>query len=233
MTEDTGQGRAPWRITDALIVVFAGLLGSWVATVAVAPDFAEDGFTVLQLFGVVLVAQDVMIFGTVWVLSAKLAEPRRLLRLRPTPQDYPGVLIGLAFSLAVVAGYWLAIRLGLDIERQEVVGAAEQAENGAEWLAVAVSVVLLGPLAEEIAFRGVLLKALQERFSDTAAVYVSAVVFGAIHLLGDAGALYAVPASVLLGIVLARLTIATDRLGMAILTHAGFNLFSVLVIALT
>ncbi len=228
MSEET-TAAAPWRVSDAVITVVVGLAFASVVFVIVTPSEPDTGFTALQYFGVILVAQHVGVFGTVWYMSRRSSQPREPLGLRATAKDALGVLVGLVLAVTVAVGYWLVLELWPEAKQtQEVAQEAERAIAAGEWPVVVFTVVLLGPVAEEIVFRGVLLKALQNRHSERVAVWVSAGAFGAFHLL-DTNAVFAVPALVLLGYVLARQTVGAQRLGMAIATHAGFNLFSVLV----
>ncbi len=111
--------------------------------------------------------------------------------------------------------------LGIEGPPQEV-GRLAQDARGLTVAFAFVSVVILAPLAEELLFRGLLLRALQRR-GDVAAVAISSAVFAALHLL-DPGAAVVVPQLFVVGVVLAALAVRSDRLGMAITTHAGFNL---------
>lgn len=102
---------------------------------------------------------------------------------------------------------------------------AEQAPDRAGMLALSALVVIGAPLVEEIFFRGVLLGALK-RFGWAIAALVSAVTFSFVHF----GQLLAVPAFVVLGVVLALLTLGRRRLGPAIVTHATFNAITMAVL---
>jgi hypothetical protein len=99
-------------------------------------------------------------------------------------------------------------------------------------VAVVITAVVLAPLAEELVFRGVLLRALAHRLPRWAAVLVSAGAFAVGHLL-DPNAGLAVPALFVAGLVLARQVLKSGRLGGAIAMHAGFNLLSVLLLFFT
>jgi membrane protease YdiL (CAAX protease family) len=238
MNEGIGPDQVPWRLTDTLIVVFVGLLtwtlASSLLVYAAGPFEEGEGFTTLQVFGIILPALHLGILGTVCVLSRGLRQRREPLGVEATPADVSGVLVGLVAAAVAIAVYWLLLDVLLKVERpaQEVVEYAERAVSAGEWPFVVFSVVLLGPLAEETLFRGVLLKALQERYSDKAAAWLSAGAFTMFHLL-DVNAVLAVPAFMLLGYLLARQATKTGRLGLPIFTHAGFNLFGVLMMVLT
>jgi membrane protease YdiL (CAAX protease family) len=90
------------------------------------------------------------------------------------------------------------------------------------------------PVVEELFFRGLVLRSLQRRFPDTAAVPLSAVVFGLAHLqaLSAAGLLVVVTSLTALGVVLALLAVRSGRLGPAMWAHATFNAFTVVVLLL-
>jgi membrane protease YdiL (CAAX protease family) len=94
---------------------------------------------------------------------------------------------------------------------------------------LALTIVLLAPLTEELLFRGALLRSLLRRVTPTAAVLVSAVVFGLVHALGDPsiGTMIALPAIILLGVVSGYQAARTGNLTRSILLHVGFNLLSV------
>ena len=102
---------------------------------------------------------------------------------------------------------------------------AEQAPNRAGLLALSALVVIGAPLVEEIFFRGVVMGALK-RLGLAVAVLVSAVAFAFVHF----GQLLAMPAFVVLGVVLGLLTLGRRRLGPAIVTHATFNAITMAVL---
>ena len=89
--------------------------------------------------------------------------------------------------------------------------------------------MLLAPLTEELLFRGALLRSLLRKVTPEVAVFVSAVVFGLVHVLGDpsVGTLIALPAIVLLGVVSGYQAVKTGDLARSILLHVGFNALSV------
>jgi membrane protease YdiL (CAAX protease family) len=89
--------------------------------------------------------------------------------------------------------------------------------------------VLLAPLTEELLFRGTLLRSLLRKVEPAAAVLVSAVVFGLVHVLGDPsiGTVIALPAIILLGVVSGWQATNTGNLSRSILLHIGFNALSV------
>ena len=93
---------------------------------------------------------------------------------------------------------------------------------------LALTIVLLAPLTEELLFRGALLRSLLRKVSPTVAV-LTAVVFGLVHALGDpsVGTVIALPAIILLGIVSGYQAARPATCRRSILLHVGFNALSV------
>lgn len=80
------------------------------------------------------------------------------------------------------------------------------------------------PFAEELVFRGVLLDACRQRLGSTAAVIISAVAFGLVHVEPSI-----IVATSLLGVVLGWLRLRTDSLWPPIALHAANNGFALVV----
>jgi membrane protease YdiL (CAAX protease family) len=89
---------------------------------------------------------------------------------------------------------------------------------------LALLVVCVAPVVEELVFRGVLLSGLASRMRIGWAIVVSAVIFGLVHLPDFKFAWYPVPALILLGLVLAWLRVRTRSLWPSITLHATNNL---------
>ena len=215
-----------WRISDAVWALLAGLAVAIIATVAVGRDPS-----VVDLFGIIVPAQDIPTIAVIWVMASGSLMRRRTLAARLGPGDGWGVVIGAILQIVLSVATFVVVDLLLDrpLPSQELVEAAGGALSAAERLAVVIGAVVLAPITEELVFRGALLRALRRRYSDGAAVVSSAAVFALIHLL-DPNAAVAVPALFVLGIVVARQVVKTGRLGRALLTHLGFNLVTVLVL---
>lgn len=94
-------------------------------------------------------------------------------------------------------------------------------------IALAVLATTLGPLAEELLFRGVLLSALLRRFRVGWSMAISALVFALAHLPGLQFAWYALPDLMLLALALAALRLASRSLWPAVLAHGVNNLLAV------
>jgi len=106
-------------------------------------------------------------------------------------------------------------------------------------IALALSAAVAAPVVEELTYRGVLLRSLRRRMGVRATILVSSITFAALHIFSvdltdpqwllQFGLL--IPQLFLVAVPLAWLTLKHDRLGPAIFTHAGFNLWLVIFIA--
>ena len=101
------------------------------------------------------------------------------------------------------------------------------------WVLIAV----LTPIAEELFFRGLMLRAIGRRWNLTIAVVVSSLVFGAFHFEAGSGiphALFIVAVTASYGAVFAVLVVrAEGRLGPSIVAHSCVNTIGVLSLFLT
>jgi membrane protease YdiL (CAAX protease family) len=90
-------------------------------------------------------------------------------------------------------------------------------------------VVCVGPLVEELLFRGVLLSALMKRWHVGWAVAGSSLLFALIHLPGLQYQWYALPNLILLALLLAGLRLRSGSIWPAVLAHGANNLLAVAV----
>jgi membrane protease YdiL (CAAX protease family) len=88
----------------------------------------------------------------------------------------------------------------------------------APFAAVFGTIALLGPVFEEVFFRGFLLPVMRRRVSPAAAILISGALFGAVHLQA-----MAFPLLALLGSLLGLAFLATCDVRAAILVHACWN----------
>lgn len=126
-----------------------------------------------------------------------------------------GLLAGLAIGLGLFAGV-VAVLWALGIAHIE-------ATPGSDLLSP-VNMAVLSGIGEELIFRGVVYRILEEMFGSLAALIVSAAFFGAVHLANPgatltSGAAVAVEAGLLLGVSYA----AVRNLWLPMGLHAGWN----------
>jgi hypothetical protein len=154
--------------------------------------------------------------------------------------DLLGIVIGIGGQYLIDGGYSLYQHLfhhtfnNFNAPSQKLTGAS----HGTGFVVIAIATVLLAPAAEELFFRGLLLKSLVRLFTPlqaagraraagvVLAVLADGLLFGAAHgewvqFAGLAG----------FGIVLAAVSYRTGRLGMNMVAHATFNLMAIVSIA--
>ncbi|MBQ4854147.1 CPBP family intramembrane metalloprotease [Rhodanobacter sp. B2A1Ga4] len=94
-------------------------------------------------------------------------------------------------------------------------------------LPLVLVVVCVGPLVEELLFRGVLLSALMKRVHVGWAVAGSSLLFALVHLPGLQYQWYALPNLILLALLLAGLRLRSGSIWPAVLAHGVNNLLAV------
>lgn len=131
----------------------------------------------------------------------------------------------MSLQLVAVAAFSLIQREVPSFSPEKAMGVIERQFSSFS-LSLRLALILVGgvvgPVAEELLFRGVLLYGLQpsrRRWGGALAVAGSALVFAAVHLN-----VWAFAAFLVLGILLAWLTLRTGTISYAIGTHIGFNL---------
>lgn len=92
---------------------------------------------------------------------------------------------------------------------------------------LALLVVTLGPLVEELLFRGVLLSAVARHAGNAWAVVLTAALFACVHLPDLSFLWYALPNLALLGLVLGWLRVQSGSIWPAVLAHGMNNLLAV------
>ena len=219
------QGR--WTIPDLVWVAFAGLLGSLVG-LGVSPGSEVLG---------ALAGQFLFTAGALALVGRVRQRHFRRLGFEVEGRDATMVFLGMGLQVALAVVFFPVARLvGLETDPQALTGEVAAIGGLYRRMAVFLLIGLIGPVLEELMFRGILIDALAARFEKPGVVFWSAAAFAAFHLTGISSvqpfesAAVLVPQLLLFGAVLAHLRISRGRLGPAIFTHAGFNLLSLLVL---
>jgi uncharacterized protein len=231
--------RIRWGIGDAIVAFVVGLVVSLIAAAFVIdPDHPNDPTTLIVL----IAAQNFAIIG--WLAMVARRKGTGSLRrdfgltLRPARgawfDDIPWFFAGIGLQIAALIPIGLLNALYGHTAKQDVVKTADAA-LGWQIPVIALAIVVLAPVTEELLFRGALLRSLLRKISPDAAVFVSAVVFGLVHVLGDpsVGSLVALPAIILLGVVSGWQATKTGNLSRSILLHMGFNALSAVLLFTT
>lgn len=169
--------------------------------------------------------------GVVWLAATRKGSGSVVedFGLRARAADVPvGVAAGLVSQFALVPLVYLPLRF-LDPHRARQLSQPAKklfdGVHGPQLALLALLVVVGAPVAEELFFRGLLLRSLRKRFGPGPAIAISAALFGLAHF----EPLQTV-ALAAFGAVLGWLAERTGRLGPGMVAHAVFNLATVLVL---
>lgn len=216
-----------WTIPDLAIVALAGFVGS-----VAAVGLSREGDVAL-----VLAVQLVFTLSALYAVGR--TRRRDFQRLAFVVEARDGLMLVVGAGLQVLLALVfvpLAVLVELEAEPQSLVSEITQASATWQRMALFLLVGLLGPILEEVMFRGMLIDALAARFKTKGVVVGSSAAFAMFHVTGVSTAqplesmVVLVPQLFLFGAVLAYLRIARKRLGPAIFAHAGFNLLSLSVL---
>ena len=223
--------RVAWGLPD---VVVAWIVGTVASIVAVAP-FLDPKVPQSRQVGALLVALLAQSAGTaatlVWIarrkgLGSLAADFGLRLRVRDWWWITLGVGVAIGASLMVAPITEVA---HLHKSTQDVVRVFKHAQ-GLELPFFALGVAVVAPIVEELLFRGALLRSLMRRTNPTVAVFTSALIFALIHVVGDTGTAYYVPAFLMLGLISGWRAVTTRNLSQSIYLHIGFNLLATILI---
>jgi membrane protease YdiL (CAAX protease family) len=196
---------------------YIGILGLLTATGSDADAEVTVGVLVVSSLVGWLFSVGVPVVATTTKGNGPVAD----LGLRFEARDLLYFPLGVAIqAVAVPLLYWPILRV-LDQTTDDVSSEARELVDSASGPGILVLVLIVAvgaPIAEELFYRGLVLRSVEKRWTTTVAVVTSTVLFGVVHLQG-----LQLPALLLIGAVLAVLTVRTDRLGPAILCHSGFN----------
>ena len=219
-----------WGLGDVAWVWLAGFVLNVLAVSVVdgvrsiGPDHRADGLDL----AVGLFAQGLAMLAAATLIARR--KGRGSLRadfgLTVRVADWPWLAAGVLLQVGSFALVWVLEQAG-SLPRQEaarVVGAS----GGFELVVAAIGVAVLAPVAEELLFRGVFLRALLRRATPGVSVAGSAVLFAAVHPLLDPATLPLVVPLLALGVLSGVRAVRTGDLSQSILVHAGFNLLGVI-----
>jgi membrane protease YdiL (CAAX protease family) len=151
-----------------------------------------------------------------YLILVKLIERRALVELAPRtllPQGLLGMLVGLVLFSAVVAALWLAGSYHVEAIRAD-----------APWLGALLVVGLGAGIGEEIMFRGVLFRIVEEGLGTWWALAISALLFGAVHIANPGATLWSSAAiAIEAGLLLGLLYHVTRSLPTCMGVHAAWN----------
>lgn len=138
--------------------------------------------------------------------------------------DWPWLAAGILLAVVANGGVRVIEWVAGTEQTQEVADALVRSGTAGKVFG-ALAVVIAAPLAEELLFRGLLLRALLRRFGAVLAVLGSGAVFALVHLLDPATITLLAPLA-LVGVVSGIRAVRSGELSQSILLHSGFNLLS-------
>jgi membrane protease YdiL (CAAX protease family) len=222
-------GRPPWPAWYAPVGLLGSLAAVVVASFPLLPVLlvlgVSDTLAGISLL-VLLLVQDSLLVGAAILLASFKRRPRpwhfgvRATRLWPT-LGWAALAFGL--MLAFEIGY--IELLGVDETNVEDVGEGSTVAA----IAVAIAVIVIAPVAEELFFRGFFYRALRTRLPVWAAALIDGTVFGALHFQGPDTAII-LPIIAVFGIGQCLVYERTGSLFAVIAIHAAFNTFATLTI---
>jgi membrane protease YdiL (CAAX protease family) len=142
----------------------------------------------------------------------------------------PGIGLGLVAQLVVIPLlYYLVILRLVDGDLSGPARDLTDRADGPLGVTLLILVAAVGaPLVEELFYRGFLLRGLERRFGPTPALWISSIVFAAIHFQP-----LQFPALLIFGLLAGWLALRTGRLGPSWAAHVGFNAITVLILLFT
>ena len=161
-----------------------------------------------------------------WPRLWSLALPPGFGFVRPSQLGYLAlaVVIGLA---APLLGGWLTHWLAHGHPVTQNIQQLGEHTPLAWRIPLVLLVASVGPLVEELLFRGVLLSALLQRWGTVAAVLLSSVAFALAHLPGLDWQVFALPDLLLLALALAWLRLRSASIWPSVVAHGANNLLAV------
>jgi hypothetical protein len=223
-------GPVRWGLAEALVGLLVVQVVGQMLGAAVFVGSGQDDLDTAPLWSVTLAnlpLQLCMIAVVLWATMTRGNGPVGDVGLRLRPTDVPcGIVLGPVTSVGLGLIY-LPILEALGADPDKVDDAArdltDRAGGAGSVILLVISVVILAPVAEELLFRGLVLRAIERRAGSVVAVVGSGALFGLVHFQ-----LLQLPVLALLGMVLAVVTVRSGRLGPAIVAHMAFNGLTVL-----
>ncbi len=178
----------------------------------------------MALLALLLVQDGLLVLAAVLFASIKRRPPPLALR-HPRHagcgRRWAGPLLAFALMLGIELGY---IEL-FDVDETNVEELGE--DNLVAGFAVALAVIVVAPVAEEIFFRAFFYRALRTRLPVWSAALIDGIVFGSLHFQGIDTAII-LPIIALFGVGQCLVYERTGSLFAVIAIHAAFNTFAML-----
>lgn len=220
----TSRKRSRARRATALALWFA--LAALLVLAAFYGQSTEEGSDDEALYNPYLAVNGLVLYGLMIGLTIAIAHlfprPYGALGFRRFRMRWVWVGFGVVVATLVVARILEPILHGG--REQGFAPDRWQPEHAAAFAVNSAFVILIGPFAEELFFRGLGVRVLAI-WGGTAAVVISAVVFGLVH--GIVGAL---PPLIIFGLGLGWIRLRSASVWPGYITHAGYNALGILLL---
>lgn len=130
-----------------------------------------------------------------------------------------GCLLGMGFGFGFFFSALITVIPFPAVLMESYSGASESLRSGTDQGLALLSTTLLAPVAEEIVFRGYMLNRLLGWFKEKQAVWIVSAAFALCHV-----SLIWIVYALLMGLILAKVSIAEDNITYSIALHIGFNM---------
>jgi uncharacterized protein len=214
----------PWYAPAALFGSFGAIIVASFPLLPVIFTFGiSEAVAGIALLALLLVQDGMLVLAAVLFASIKSTPPRWHFGIRAT-RLWPTVgwaLLGFAVMLGFELGY---IEL-FQVDETNVDELGE--DNLVAGFAVALAVIVVAPVAEEIFFRAFFYRALRTRLPVWSAALIDGFVFGVLHFQGIDTAVI-LPVIAVVGVGQCLVYERTGSLFAVIAIHAAFNTFAML-----
>jgi membrane protease YdiL (CAAX protease family) len=214
----------PWYAPAALFAAFVAIAVASVPLLPVIITFGISEAVAGVALLVLLVVQDgMLVLAALLFASIKRTPPPWHFGIRAT-RLWPTICwAALAFGLMLGVELGYIELFGVDETNVEELGE----DNLVAGFAVALAVIVVAPVAEEIFFRAFFYRALRTRLPVWLAALIDGLVFGSLHFQGFDTAII-LPIIALFGVGQCLVYERTGSLFAVIAIHAGFNTFAML-----
>lgn len=218
----------PWRALDGLWIQLLAIVGGGLVTIPLVRAIDIDLATAISTL-----VTEVLLGALVLVWVRKRGGTLRDLGLRGNGRDV-GVGIGIGALGVVVASLVAGLILftveaikGGPVSAPEQIQIEDASPSIGLWALLALGIVIVAPIAEELLFRGFVFRAMRNWARPTPAILLSAAFFAVVHVLP----LVLVPIFVL-GVMLAGLTERRGSIIAPIAAHMTFNAWGFVLLVL-
>jgi uncharacterized protein len=227
LPEAAGPQWPPWYAPAALFGSFAAVLLAGAPLLPVILTYGiSEALAGVALLALLLVQDGLLVLAAVLFASIKRMPRRWHFGIRAT-RFWPTVgwvLLAFALMMAFEFGY-VAL---FDVDATNVDDLGE--DNFIAGFAVAIAVIVVAPVAEELFFRAFFYRALRTRLPVWSAALIDGLVFGSLHFQGLDSAII-LPVIAVFGVGQCLVYERTGSLFAVIAIHAAFNTVAMLSIA--